>query len=158
MSRGTLIATAIISLVAIALAGIFLAPYLTPAAPSTTIRVGYLTADLHHIAYFVAKNKTVGGGQSFFEKYSVNVTDAVSGGYASGGVEMDAFAGGKVDIGFLGAPPAIIKHLNLGVNTTVIAQVNDIGYAVVVKPEDLDLVGPRAITSLAPTRSSIQYF
>jgi len=153
-----LIATAIISLVAIALAGIFLAPYLTPAAPSTTIRVGYLTADLHHIAYFVAKNKTVGGGQSFFEKYSVNVTDAVSGGYASGGVEMDAFAGGKVDIGFLGAPPAIIKHLNLGVNTTVIAQVNDIGSAIVVKPEVNNISELRGKTIGVPSRSSIQYF
>jgi len=158
LSRSFLVFVAVIAIATAFLVVIFAVPLLMPSSPSNTVRVGYLTADLHHLAYFVAKNKTVGSGQSFFEKYGVNVTDAVPGGYASGGVEMDAFLAGEVDIGFLGAPPAIIKHINGGVNTTVLAQVNDIGSALIVKPSintPLDLKGK---TLAVPSRSSIQYF
>jgi len=158
VSKSSLIVLAVISITAVILAALFAMPFLTPSSPSTTVRVGYLTADLHHVAYFVAKNKTVGGGQSFFEKYGVNVTDAVPGGYSSGGTEMDAFAAGEVDIGFMGAPPAILKHLNLGVNTTVIAQVNDIGSALIVKPSINNFSELRDKTVGVPSRSSIQYF
>lgn len=148
-------------IIALVLAGVFLVVFYIPSVnrpQSTTVRVGYLTADLHHIAYFVAKNKTVDGGQSFFEKYGVNVTDAVPGGYASGGVEMDAFAAGEVDIGLMGAPPAITKHLNLGVNTTILAQVNDIGSALIVKPSINNFSELKGKTIGVPSRSSIQYF
>lgn len=158
MNASRTVVTSIV--IALVLAVAFLAVFYIPSVnvPSGTVRVGYLTADLHHVAYFVAKNKTVGDGRSFFEKYGVNVTDAVPGGYASGGVEMDAFAAAKVDIGFMGAPPAIIKHINARVNTTVLAQVNDIGSALVVKtsinsPSDL-----KDKTLAVPSRSSIQYF
>jgi len=159
MNVSRTIVTSII--VALVLAGaLFVVFYLPSVNPpqSATVRVGYLTADLHHIAYFVAKNKTVGGGQSFFEKYGVNVTDAVVEGYASGGTEMDAFAAGEIDIGFMGAPPAIIKHVNVGVNTTVIAQVNDIGSALIVKPSIYSFSELRGKTIGVPSRSSIQYF
>jgi len=158
VSKSYLAILAVISLITVFLLVLFAIPFLKPSLPSTTVRVGYLTADLHHVAYFVARNKTVGGSQSFFEKYGVNVTDAVPGGYASGGVEMDAFAAGKVDIGFMGAPPAITKHLNLGVNTTVIAQVNDIGSALIVKASINNFSELKGKTIGVPSRSSIQYF
>jgi len=158
LSKSSVVIAAVIALTAVLLVVIFALPLLTPAPPSTTVRVGYLTADLHHVAYFVAKNKVVGGGQSFFEKYGVNVTDAVPGGYSAGSTEMDAFAAGKVDIGYMGAPPAIIKHLNLGVNTTVIAQVNDIGSALIVKPSINNFSELRGKTIGVPSRNSIQYF
>jgi len=159
MSVSRTVVTSVI--IALILAGVFLVVFYIPSVNrphSATVRVGYLTADLHHIAYFVAKNKTVGGGQSFFEKYGVNVTDAVPGGYASGGVEMDAFAAGEVDIGFMGAPPAIIKHLNVGVNTTILAQVNDIGSALIVKNSINNSSQLKDKTIGVPSRSSIQYF
>jgi len=158
VSKSSLLIVAVGVTAVISLAVLFVIPFLTPASPSTTVRVGYLTADLHHLAYFVAKDKVVGGGQSLFEKYGVNVTDAVPGGYASGGIEMDAFAAKEVDIGFMGAPPAIIKHLNLGVNTTVISQVNDIGSALIVKPSINNFSELRGKTIGVPSRSSIQYF
>jgi len=148
-----------IGVIAVVFLAVFAAlPYLAPTTRSATVRVGYLTADLHHVAYFVARNRTVVDGKSFFEKYGVNVTDAVPGGYAAGGVEMDAFAAGKVDIGYMGAPPAIIKHLNGGVNTTVLAQANEIGSALVVEPSINSPADLRGKTLAVPSRSSIQYF
>ena len=122
------------------------------------VRVGYLTSDLHHLAYFVAKNQTAGGGRSFFEEYGVNVTDAAAGGYAHGGAEMDAFAGGQVDIGYLGSPPAITKHLNAGVNTSIIAQVNEIGSGLVVARDIGRFSDLKGKTVAVPSHSSIQYF
>jgi len=129
-----------------------------PEVVKPVVRVGYLTSDLHHLAYFVAKNQTAGGGRSFFEEYGVNVTAATAGGYANGGTEMDAFAGGQVDIGYLGSPPAITKHLNAGVNTSIIAQVNEIGSGLVVAKDINRFSDLKGKTVAVPSRSSIQYF
>jgi len=128
---------------------------------AATVRVGWLTGDLHQLAYFVAKNTEAGGGKSFFEKYNINVTDALPGGYFAGGSEMDAFAKGEVDIGYLGSPPAITKHLNLGVNTTIVAQVNKIGSTLVTKQPInslSDLTKDRGKKIATPGPPSIQYF
>ena len=129
-----------------------------PEVVKPVIRVGYLMSDLHHLAYFVAKNQTAGRGRSFFEAHGVNVTDAVAGGYANGGVEMDAFAGGQVDRGYLGSAPAITKHLNAGVNTSIIAQVNEIGSGLVVAKDINRLSDLKGKTVAVPSRSSVQYF
>lgn len=145
------------SLLAVSLMGGF-SPSQPPEPELQTVRVGYLTGDIHQLSYFVAKNQSVGSGTSFFEKYKLNVTDAAEGGYSSGGTEMDAFAAGQVDIGFVGASPAITKRLNSLADTLVIAQANEIGSALVVAPNIssfTDLIGK---TVAAPSRSSIQYF
>ncbi|MEM2924986.1 MAG: ABC transporter substrate-binding protein [Methanocellales archaeon] len=128
-----------------------------PPAPKK-VRVGYLLADLHQLAYMIAKNKTVGGGISFFEKYGIEVEDAIGAPYPHGGAEMDHFAAGDVDIGLLGSPPAIIKHVNANVDTVIIAQANEEGSALVVS-RDIerfsDLTGK---TIAVPSRSAIQFF
>ncbi|MFQ6057817.1 MAG: ABC transporter substrate-binding protein [Anaerolineae bacterium] len=134
------------------------APAAAPTPTSAKVRVGYLLGDLHHIAYIVGQDAEAGGGKSFFEKYGVTVEDAPGAPYANGGVEMDHFAAGDVDMGYLGAPPAIIKHLNAGVKTTVVGQVNEIGSALIVA-EDInrfsDLVGKTVAT---PGHATIQFF
>ncbi len=130
----------------------------TVAAPTAKIRMGYLLGDLHHIAYVVAKSPEVGGGQSIYQKYGLVVEDAVGAPYANGGVEMDHFAAGDVDIGYMGAPPAIIKHLNAGVATKVVGQVNELGSALIVRPDVnsfADLVGQTVAT---PGHATIQFF
>ena len=135
--------------------------WVTPLPEVATVRVGWLTGDLHQLAYFVAKNGTVGGGKSFFEKYNLNVTDAAPGGYAAGGYVMDAFAAGAVDIGYLGSPPAITKHLNAMVNTTIVAQANAIGSALVTKKSIISLnslTKDKGKTIATPGPPSIQYF
>jgi NitT/TauT family transport system substrate-binding protein len=142
------------------LVGVFFAlGYFTPKSSQPgTVRVGYLFGDLHQLAYFVANNRTINNGQSFFEKYNVNVTLADGAPFANGGVEMDAFASGKVDIGYLGSPPAITKHLNAKINTTVIAQVNAEGSALVVKSDIQNFSDLRGKTVAVPSTASIQYF
>lgn len=122
------------------------------------IRVGYLTADLHHVAYFVAKNPAAGGGKSIFEKYGLEVEDAASGGYPHGGAAMDGFAANKIDIAVFGSPPAITKHLNAGVDTKVVAQVNEIGSALVVAKNIKSAAELQGKTIAVPSHSAIQYF
>ena len=122
------------------------------------VRVGYLLADLHEVAYMVAKNKTVGNGVSLYEKYGVEVEDAVGAPYAAGGAEMDHFASGDVDIGLLGSSPAIVKHVNAGVNTTIIAQANEIGSALVVSKDINKFSDLTGKTVAVPSFSAIQYF
>ena len=136
----------------------FYSGWFAPPSTVTTVRVGWLTGDLHDLAYFVAKDETVGGGTSFFEKYNITVTDAASGGYANGGYAMDAIAAGEVDIAYLGSPPAITKHLNAMVNTTIVAQVNEIGSALVTKQPITSLNDLKGRTIATPGSATIQYF
>lgn len=128
--------------------------------PSSPIRLGYLMGDLHQLAKVVAENKSVlGGTKSLFEKYGLKVANATGAPFANGGTEMVAFAAGNVDMGYLGAPPALLQHLNAGVDTTVIAQANSEGSGLVVKAgsgihELKDLVNKTVAT---PGESSIQF-
>jgi NitT/TauT family transport system substrate-binding protein len=127
--------------------------------PTSPIKLGYLLGDLHQMAQVVAQNLTVGGTKSLFEKYGVNVATATGAPFANGGAEMTGFAAGSVDIGYLGAPPAILQHLNAGIGTTILAQANSEGSGLVVKAgsgmTDLkDLVNKTVAT---PGESSIQF-
>jgi NitT/TauT family transport system substrate-binding protein len=137
---------------------LFLGCISTAPPPPKKVRVGYLLADLHQVAYMVAKNKTAGGGISFFEKYGIEVEDARGTPYPHGGAEMDHFAAGDIDIGLLGSSPAIIKHINANIDAAIIAQVNEEGSALVVS-KDIerfsDLTGK---TIAVPSKSAIQFF
>lgn len=123
------------------------------------IRIGYITGDIHHLPFAVATNDSiVGGGQSIFAKHGLNVTPK---GYASGAVIMEnGFAQDEVDIAYLGAAPAISKHLNLGknmLNTSIISQVNKEGTLIIADNtvnEASDLVGKKIA---APNKGAIQY-
>ncbi len=149
-------------ILAITFIAIFVIASCAPAASvkqaPTKVRVGYLFGDLHHIAHAVAQDKEAGGGTSFYEKYGLTVEDGVGAPYADGGTEMDHFAANDVDVGLLGAPPAITKHLNAGVDTLIVGQVNEIGSSLVVAKninKFSDLIGKTVAT---PGHSSIQYF
>jgi NitT/TauT family transport system substrate-binding protein len=103
-----------------------------PTSVMTDVRVGYLAGDLHQFARLVASNATVGGGTSLFNKYGINDIAANAGGFSAGPAEMDAFASNTVDIGYLGSPPAILKHLNNNIPVKVVAAANTEGSALVV--------------------------
>jgi NitT/TauT family transport system substrate-binding protein len=128
--------------------------------PDSPIRLGFLSGDLHQLAQAVAKsNEVIGNGKSIFEDYGLNVEDAIGAPFANGGAVMTAFAGGYVDIGYLGSPPAILNHLNAEIDTTILAQANIEGSGIVVKTgsgiDDLNgLVGKIVAT---PGESSIQF-
>ncbi|MEM2900142.1 MAG: ABC transporter substrate-binding protein [Thermoplasmata archaeon] len=121
------------------------------------VRIGYITSDLHQLAYAVAKNASAGGGKSMYAKQGLKIVDPYSG-LANGGLVMDRFADGSIDIGFLGAPPAITKHLNLGTNVKIIAQANEIGSAIVVKNGINSTEDLKGKTLATPGHSTIQYF
>jgi len=139
-------------------------------APSATIlnagdpiRLGYLLGDLHQMAQVVAQNSTVTDtGKSLFETYGLEVEDAVGAPFSNGGAEMDGFSGGTVDVGYLGAPPAILKHLNGGTRTLIAAQANVEGSGLVVGVgsgiESLgDLVNKTVAVPGPPAETSIQF-
>jgi NitT/TauT family transport system substrate-binding protein len=123
-----------------------------------TIRVAYLQGDIHQVAYFVAKSAAAGGGESFFEQYNVKVENAKGAPYPSGKGVMDAFQAGDVDIGYLGSPPAITGHVNAEIPTKVIAQVNSLGSAIVVKEGINNASDLKGKTIATPGQSTIQHF
>jgi len=127
--------------------------------PEDPVRLGYLVGDLHHFAYVVASNDTIWSeeGKNLFEIYGVSTITSPGGPYSNGGYEMDAFASGFVDVGYLGNPPAILKHLNAGVNTLIIAQVNTIGSAIFVEPGITSIEDFDGKTIATPGPSSIQH-
>jgi NitT/TauT family transport system substrate-binding protein len=159
MQRKHLIAPAIVGLLIVAT--LASAGCLTPATKEFkgTISVGYLTGDLHHLAYFVAKNTTVGpNGKSLFQKYGLTVNDSLPGGYASGPVQMDHFAKGEIGIGYLGAAPAITKRVNGNTPTVVVGVANEIGSALVVRTGISTAKDLKGKTIMVPSVGSIQYF
>jgi len=137
-----------------------ISPSATILNPSDPIRLGYLLGDLHQMAQVVAQNGSVTGtGKSLFETYGLNVANATGAPYANGGAVMTAFAAGAVDIGYLGAPPAILNHLGAGIGTKIIAQANSEGSGLVVHASSgiTSLAGLVNMTVATPGESSIQF-
>jgi NitT/TauT family transport system substrate-binding protein len=95
------------------------------------VSIGYLTGDTHQLARLVASNATVGGGTSLFHQYGVQVSSPNLAGYANGPAEMTAFSANSIDMGYLGAPPVILKVINTGVSVKIVGLVNSDGSAIV---------------------------
>ena len=89
-----------------------------------TVRIGYLKADLHQLALFVAKEK------GYFDEFGLNVELYV---FSAGPEEMDAFGSQDIDMGYLGIAPATTKRLNLSIPIIIIGGVNNEGSAIVVR-------------------------
>jgi NitT/TauT family transport system substrate-binding protein len=89
-----------------------------------TVRIGYLKADLHQLALFVAKEK------GYFDEFGLNIELYV---FSAGPEEMDAFGSQDIDMGYLGIAPATTKRLNLSIPIIIIGGVNNEGSAIVVR-------------------------
>lgn len=128
--------------------------------PDRPIKLGYLLGDMHQMAQVVAQNDTLlGTGKSMFEKYGLLVESAVGAPFANGGAEMTGFAADNVDIGYLGAPPTILQHLNAGVDTKIVSQANSEGSGIVIKAGS-GITSLRSLenkTVATPGESSIQF-
>jgi NitT/TauT family transport system substrate-binding protein len=112
------------------------------------IRVGYLKADVHQASFFIAK------ALGMWEKEGIEVETKE---FAAGPAEMEAFAAGELDVGYVGTPPAT-TGIARGIGVKIIAGVNYEGSALVVRKESgiariEDLKGKRIGT---PLRGSIQ--
>ncbi len=88
-----------------------------------TVRIGYLKADLHQLALFVAQD------QGYFDAFGVTV-DLFT--FSAGPEEMDAFGAQDIDMGYLGTAPATTKRLNLQIPIVIVAGANNEGSALVV--------------------------
>jgi sulfonate transport system substrate-binding protein len=127
------------SLVSLCLA-LGLAPALAEKPP---IRIGYLQADIHHLACWVAIEK------GFYKAEGLKVE--VAGIFRAGPEEMSAFAAGALDMGYVGEAPATTAVANGAARVTVVAQVNTEGSALVVGKH-----GPvRTVTDLKGKRPAI---
>ncbi len=87
------------------------------------VRLGYLTADLHQLAYYVAQKN------GWYEEAGIEVIPVE---YINGAFEMDGFKAEEIDVGYLGTAPATIKHANLDIPIQILAQANNEGSAIVV--------------------------
>ncbi|RLI56875.1 MAG: hypothetical protein DRO87_06330 [Candidatus Thorarchaeota archaeon] len=125
------------------------------AQPAPDVRIGYLTKDLHQLALRVA---IVNG---LFEREGINV-QLLS--YGNGALEMDGFLNDQIDMGYLGAAPALVKRINLDIMVTVLAAVNLEGSAIMVSKSEYDLGHVTNMTDLAgkgvyhPGPSTVQNF
>ncbi len=119
MERKQKIALVVIALVVTSV-GVFA---LLNTAPTPDVRIGYLSQDLHQLALRVAVEK------GWFEEAGLTVELSL---YQNGGHEMAGFRAGQIDMGYLGAAPALVKSINEGTLVTVLAAVNLEGSALMV--------------------------
>ena len=70
-----------------------------------TIKVAYLGADIHQLALQVAKDL------HYFDDYGIVIENV--GPFAAGGAVLDSVLTGQANIGFAGAPPIVMKTVNL---------------------------------------------
>ena len=124
-----------------------------------SLRIGYLSADLHHLTLFVAKE------EGFFSDCNISVT--LHDPFVNGAAEMqDGFKQDTIDIGYLGIAPAMIQGINandFGKNDArinVIASVNYDGTAIMVRKG----IGINSVKDLAgkrlayPGPGTVQHF
>ena len=124
-------------------------------APVPDVRIGYLSKDLHQLALRVALEN------GYFEREGL-VVELVQ--YGNGAQEMDGFAGGQIDMGYLGAAPALTKRLNQDIMITILAAVNMEGSAIMVSKSEYDAGHVTSIADLdgkgvyQPGPSTVQNF
>jgi NitT/TauT family transport system substrate-binding protein len=134
------------------------------------IRFGYLTADLHQLAFWVAWN------EGWFEDVNVIIKESSSPQYPrefqNGGYEMkEGFKLGEIDVGYLGTAPAMIFGINENdfiatsphykeATIKIIAGVNYDGSAIVIRSGlDVDSMKDLEGKTLAyPGSGTVQHF
>lgn len=100
---------------------------------ASSIKLGYITGDLHHLALYVALKE--GYLNQVFDKVELKQ-------FPNGVAIMEAFRLGELDAAYLGGAPATLKRINDGIKIRIVAGVNNEGSAIIVrgdvsKPEDL---------------------
>lgn len=95
-----------------------------PEKVNKTVRIGYLTADLHQLAFYVAIK------EGYYEQVGLQVEAKE---FANGVMEMEGFKNGEIEVGYLGGAPATLKRINDNIRISIIAGANSEGSAIVAK-------------------------
>ncbi len=95
-----------------------------PETVDRAVRMGYLTADLHQLAFYVALK------EGYYEQVGLKVEPKE---FANGVMEMEGFKNGEIDAGYLGSAPATLKRVNDDIRISIIAGANSEGSAIVAK-------------------------
>lgn len=112
----------------------------TEPEPTTTVRIGYLSKDLHQLALQVALEN------GLFDRENITV-ELVQ--YGNGALEMDGFLAGQIDMGYLGAAPALLKAINQDIMITILAAVNLEGSAIMVLKSEYEAGHVTSVADLA---------
>lgn len=120
-----------------------------------TVRLGYLLGDLHQFARVIAMNETLWGGETLFERYGVEITSPAP--YGNGAFLMDGFGRAEIDMGYLGAPPVILKTINANIQVEVIALANSEGSAIIAEEGITTFDELNGKTVATPGPGSIQH-
>jgi NitT/TauT family transport system substrate-binding protein len=110
------------------------------------VRIGYLSQDLHQLAFKVALQK------GWFAEANLTV-DQVE--YGNGADEMVGFQANQIDMGYLGVAPALTLGINSQIPVTLLAGVNYEGSALMVKK---DLYDDGIITSVSDLVGKTIYY
>jgi NitT/TauT family transport system substrate-binding protein len=123
------------------------------------IRFGYITEDLHHLAFYVAWK------EGMFSKVGIEVKIAKEAGYPNGALEMtQGFKLNKVDIGYLGISPALIHGINSNnfsrddAKIGIIAGVNYNGSAIIAQEGVNSIEDLRGKSVGFPGVGTVQHF
>ncbi len=122
-------------------------------ASDEPVRMAVLQTDIHHLAYWVAREK------GFFEDEGVAVD--LMGVFKAGPEIMSAFGAGSLDMAYVGEAPATTAVANRAADVVVVAQVNTEGSALVVAREDARIKGLKDLegkTVAVPGHSTVQDF
>jgi NitT/TauT family transport system substrate-binding protein len=131
-----------VAIIVTAGAAIIVPPLLQP-----DVRIGFLTKDLHQLALRVALDK----GYFLEEGLRVELVE-----FRDGNLEMTGFLGGLVDMGYVGAAPALLSHIKKGIEIRLLAGVNLEGSAIVVQTDINTTLEMKDKTIATPAKGNVQ--
>ena len=144
MERRTKILAASIAAIIFGAAGIAI---IVPPMLRPDVRIGFLTRDLHQLALRVALDK----GYFLEEGVRVELVE-----FATGALEMTGFIGGLIDMGYVGAAPALRSHISTGVEIRLLAGANLEGSAIVVDTSINTTAETEGKTIATPAQGNVQ--
>jgi|Deesub1362A_J573_1020465.scaffolds.fasta_scaffold00216_8 NitT/TauT family transport system substrate-binding protein len=102
-------------------------PSWKPGPVSETVRIGFLTADLHELAIYIAQK------EGYYEDVGLVLgKNLIIKQYANGVYAMEGFKAEEIDVSYLGGAPATLKRINDNIQIHVIGGANNVGSSVVV--------------------------
>ncbi len=118
----------------------------------TKVRLGYLAADLHQLAMFVADK------EGYYSQVGlVNGENLETKVFPNGVAVMEAFKAKDVDMAYLGGAPATLKRINDDIPVEIVAGANNEGSGLVVKNEINALADMAGKTIAVPGVGTVQY-